>query len=162
MLGVTLFVALRFAVLHSVVKIQKKQFRHTALMQQKSEWITLTFNSEELYKDTKGVEWKENNKEIVINGKYHEVVSIEKKNGKYCVNIIDDRKENELFRDFFDKIEKKGQLTDCILYVLAMNFIVSDPVGLEQPTGTEINHVTILTLKNGIEFSARTEKPPRV
>jgi hypothetical protein len=160
MLGVMLFIAARFAVLRSVVKVQKKQFRQTALMQQKNELKQLAFLPEDLYKDAKGLEWKENNKEIVLDGKYHEVISIEKKNGSYIVSIIEDRKENELFRNFFEKTDKNGHLADCILLVVGMNFTASPQFEFKQQPIVFIEHQTRYTLKSGIEISARTERPP--
>lgn len=156
-----LFIAARFTVLRSVVKVQKKQFRKTVLVQQMNELKQITVSADELYKDKKDIEWKENNKEVVLNGKYHEVVSIEKKDGIYVVNIIEDSKENELFKNFFEKTDKKGELADCITLVLGMNFVSSEPIEFKQAQTNSIDHQTHFTLKSGIELCSRTEKPPR-
>ncbi|MFO0322594.1 MAG: hypothetical protein ACK504_09230 [Bacteroidota bacterium] len=157
-----LLVASRFMVFCSVVNAQKKQFRQTTLLQQKTELKQIAFRDNELYNDVKGVEWKENNKEIVLNGKYYEVVSIEKKVGIYVVNIIEDTKENELFEFFFKNTERKGELTDYLTLVLGMNFITSEAIKFKNTQAGLANHQTPFTLKSGIELSNRTEKPPRV
>ncbi len=156
-----LFIAARFTVLRSVVKVQKKQFRKTVLLQQINELKQITVSADDLYKDTKLIEWKENNKEVVINGKYHEVISVEKKDGCYIVSIIEDSKENELFKNFFEKTDKNGHLADCITLVLGMNFVTSQPIQFKPAEDNVITHQTHFTLKGGIELCSRTEKPPR-
>lgn len=161
MLSTMLFISARFTVLRSVVKGQKKQFRQTALLEQKGGLEQLIFTAEELYKDVRGIEWKENNKEIVINGIYHEVISIERINGNYVVNIIEDKKENELFKNFFEKTDDKGQLASCIMMALGMNFVVSTPLEFKQQCAIMIDHRTPFTLKEGKGFCARTRIPPR-
>lgn len=162
MLCVMLFIASRFTVLCSVVKVQKKQFRQTALLQQKNELKQIMFEANELYKNSKGVEWEENNAEIILNGTYYEVVFIEKKGNSYIVNIIEDTKESALFKNFFDKTDQKGQLAEYLTLLLGVNFNISEPIKFRQTPGQLVEHQTAFTLKSGIELCHRTVKPPRV
>ncbi len=157
-----LFITARFAVFSTAIKIQKKQFRQTVLAHQKDELKQICFNADELYKNCKGIEWKENNKEVVMNGNYYEVISIEKKENIFLVNIIEDTKENELFKNFFKQTDRKGQLADCILFLLGMHFVPVEYVVLKQSDSVCVKHHTHFTLKSGVVVNARTEKPPRV
>lgn len=157
-----LFIAARFTVLQSFVNLQKKQFRQTVLLEKKKELKQVVFSEDNLFKDTKNCEWKEGNKELVLNGIYHEVVSIDKKDGNYIVTIIEDKKENELFANFFTTTNNKMQLTDCIIMILGMTFVASEPFEFKQAIPYEVKHQTHFNLKFGTEQFSCTEKPPRV
>lgn len=157
-----LFITARFAVFSAAIKIQKRQFRQTVLAYQKDELKQMRFDADDLYKNSKGIEWKENNKEVVLNGNYYEVVSIEKKENVFLVNMIEDTKENELFKNFFEQTDHKGQLADCILFLLGMNFVPAKVITLKQTDSVSIKHQTNFTLKSGVFVNTRTEKPPCV
>jgi hypothetical protein len=78
-------------------KIEFRQLSFSNLEKKK----TLSISFENLYRNHLGIEWKNNNKELVINGVYHEVIAIIKNNSSANVIVIADNEENNLFQRFF-------------------------------------------------------------
>ncbi len=50
--------------------------------------------------DNHTIEWKDDGKEFSLNGEMYDVAKIKKENGKTVLYCINDKKENELLRDF--------------------------------------------------------------
>lgn len=91
----------RFVLFSTYIKSQKQEFRKQAISQNLNELLRVDMNADELYKNKRGFEWEKNNRELVINGVYHEVLSVSVKNGKAAVTIIPDKAENALFARYF-------------------------------------------------------------
>lgn len=64
--------------------------------------LLLKISKDDIFENKNGLEWKENNKELVIGGLYHEVVSIQSFKNYSLVYVKIDDKENKLRKDFFD------------------------------------------------------------
>ena len=119
---ILLFMNARFVVFTSYVKSQKQEFRKQALAQNLSELIQIETEAGELYKNKRGFEWEKNNKELVVNGVYHEVLSIVIKGGKAIITIIPDKAENNLFQQYFQG--QKHTLHDSAFAILfQFNFL---------------------------------------
>ncbi|MBK7816821.1 MAG: hypothetical protein IPJ60_04180 [Sphingobacteriaceae bacterium] len=156
-----LFVGARFVVFKSVVKLQKREFRQLVLKQQHKTFKQVFVSIKDLYKDVNGLEWKENNKEIVIKNTYYEVLSVTKQGSVCVVNIIEDKMENELFANFFEKSDSGKGLADQLLLVFAMNFVLPQQQEIKQPADnrTEYCNANAPTSLSG--FYSKTIKPPR-
>lgn len=109
---VVCIVSIRFLFFISYIQFQKSNLRAQLLTDKSAEILRLTFAENDVYEDQKGFEWKENNKELVINGKYFEVLKTEKVNGKIIVSVLADKAEDELINAFFDS--KKNSDTDFV------------------------------------------------
>lgn len=115
---ILLIMNVRFMLFSTYVKSQKHDFRKQAIAQNLSELIKLDIKAGDLYKNKNGFEWEKNNKELVINGVYHEVLSVSVKNGRAVVTIIPDKAENELFARYFG--EQQDAQKDHTLALLFM------------------------------------------
>ncbi len=114
----------RFLFFISFVKHQKVEFRKQLIEQNSIEIKKLELNHEALYKDGNGLEWKENNKELVINGVYHEVISVIKTNGNFLLLLLEDKEENTLFKNFFHlNKQAKNSLLEISNLLLALNYL---------------------------------------
>lgn len=161
LLAVMLFVGARFVVFKSVIKLQKREFRQQVLKQHHKTFKQIVVSSEDLFKDVNGLEWKEHNKEVVIKNIYHEVLSIKNQGNSYIVNIIEDKMENELFRNYFDNSNKGKGLADQLLIVFTMNFVLPQHQEIKPQFDHELEYckANALPPKSGFYFKA--VKPPR-
>jgi L-rhamnose mutarotase len=91
----------RFLFFSGYLKIQKSIFRKEITSLSMKEVFVIKMTNNKLYKNIEGYEWKEKNKELVINGIYHEVISLKKNNGYSYISVIEDKAENQLFKRFF-------------------------------------------------------------
>lgn len=160
LLAVMLFVGARFVVFKSVIKLQKREFRQQVLKLQHKTFKQIIVSSQDIFKDADGVEWKENNKEVVINNVYHEVISVKKQGNIYVVNIIEDRMENELFRNFFDNSDKGKGLADQLLIVFTMNFVLPQQQEIKSQFYHNLEYCKAKTQFPLIGFHSKTIKPP--
>jgi len=79
-----------------------------------------------LYKDVNGFSWKENNRELVVNGVYYEISKIVIEGDKAFVSIVKDTKENSLFSGFFNSMKKNDNLLfHVVKLIMNMNFEAS-------------------------------------
>jgi hypothetical protein len=91
----------RFLVFTSYIHSQKTIFRQQMAKDHTHKIMTLELSEEDLFANKNGLEWKEKNKELIVNGKYHEVITIKKQGKHVFVSIIEDKLENSLFERFF-------------------------------------------------------------
>jgi hypothetical protein len=156
-----LFVGARFVLFKSVIKLQKREFRQAVLKQQHKTFKQILVSANELYKDVNGLEWKENNKEVVIKNTYHEVLSVTKQGSVYIVNIIEDKMENELFANFFEKSDEGKDLADHLLLVFALNFILPHQQEIKQQAEHQLAYCNSKSQTPLTGFYSKTIKPPR-
>lgn len=89
-----------FLLFSSYISSQKSTFREQTL-NGKHNIVEIKFSYDDIFKNKNGFEWKENNKEVIINGLYHEVVSVENFKDHIIVCVMEDSEENERFEKFF-------------------------------------------------------------
>lgn len=94
-------ITFRFLFFISYIKVQKADFRKQLLIESNNKLIEVKISNDDLFNNKTGFEWKHNNKELVINGVYHEVISIKKIKTYSIVSVIEDKAENSLFKKFF-------------------------------------------------------------
>jgi hypothetical protein len=94
-------ITFRFLFFISYIKVQKCDFRKQLISENSTKVVEVKFSNDDVFINKNGFEWKEQNKELVINGEYHEVVSIKKFKDHTVVSIISDKAENSLFKKFF-------------------------------------------------------------
>lgn len=99
------------------LELKKEDFRSqilkTALKNSNVEQLSIL--KCDLFKNKNGLEWLENNKEILIEGNYYEVLKLEEKENIIIISLINDKKENKLFSVFFEKNFYHNHLLELIL-----------------------------------------------
>jgi hypothetical protein len=113
----------RFVFFISYIELNKSDFKEQLKLSQK-QLTELEFSARDLYIDKAGIEWKENNNEVVINGVFYEIIQIKKTDQKIIVSVIADKKENELFQNYFafNKNAQSGSL-NIIKLLLTLNYV---------------------------------------
>lgn len=125
LLLIMLLIGAKFIFFKSYIHFQKVQFRKSILAAPIKDLTEIMVDETDLFKDSKGIEWKENNKEVVVRGQYHEVISIKKEGNRFRVYIIPDKAENNLFQSYFTLDNTSGgRDKDQWLLLLCMNFII--------------------------------------
>ena len=122
-------ITFRFLFFISYIKGQKNDLRKQLLSENNTALVEVEFLNSDVFKNKNGFEWKEHNKELVINGIYHEVISIKKYKDHTIVSIIEDKAENTLFKRFFSL--NKGihkDFADLIKLLLNFTCIQNVPV----------------------------------
>jgi hypothetical protein len=106
----------RFMLFNTYVRSQKQEFRKKTIEQYSKDLIQLQVKSEDLYKSKAGFEWEKNNKELVINGLYHEVLCVRMSGNTATIMILPDTAENKLFAGYF--CEQKNTQQDHPMMLL--------------------------------------------
>jgi hypothetical protein len=130
-----LVVGCRFLLFQSYVHSQKSEFRKISIENRSEKLQHLMFAENDLYKNANGYEWKHHNKELVINGQFHEVLAVIKKQNGYEVIIITDNAENELFKHFFaSETNKNNSLAYHLIQFLQLCFFeTTSPQLIQNP-----------------------------
>ena len=115
-----IFVSFRFLFFVSYIHLQKSNFRQQIVNSNYKELVKLNFQEKDLFIDKNGFEWKEKNKELLLNGSYYEVIKIEKLKDHVEVSVIADKAENLLFETYF-KLNKNLHDSNTNLINLLLN-----------------------------------------
>jgi hypothetical protein len=105
------------------VKTQKHHFRSQVLKMGVNDVFAYTLIESDLYKDSNGIEWKDEGKELVVNGKYHEIIQISCKNGIATLLLVPDELENKLFSTYFNlRNANPNSLPGTLLHFMGLLF----------------------------------------
>jgi hypothetical protein len=104
---IIVMISLRYSLFISYVNSQKAEFRNSILKEKHHDLKSLHMPAVELFRDGKSLEWKENNKELVVNGVYYEVLQVKDSAGIGIVILVEDKNENQLFAKYFNLQEKE-------------------------------------------------------
>lgn len=96
-------VIFNYLIFTAFICFKKSDFRNELLKSNITfkEIKQISVQEEDLFKNKNGIEWKEQNKEILLNGNFYEIIKIESNSNKKIITIVEDNKENELFASFF-------------------------------------------------------------
>jgi len=127
-----LLINFRFSFFATYIKMQKTEFRAALLEKSNQKIIHLQIAKSNLYKNHflhsgKFAEWKENNKELVIDGMFHEVVSVVIVNDTAHLALIEDKAENSLFQKYISSknIYSKDN-NNFIPHVFNFNYLLNE------------------------------------
>jgi hypothetical protein len=90
----------RFIIFNHYMGKQKETFRQKALLTNAKALSVLRIGKKDLYVDGSGREWKDGNRELLLNGKFHEVVAIKEDGRSVLLYLIEDSRESQLFHEF--------------------------------------------------------------
>jgi hypothetical protein len=143
--------------------LQKTEFRRQLILTHISEVKVVRILEVELFVNKNGFEWQKNNKELVINGVFHEVIGVSKHNGLASVSIIADKAENELIQKYFSlnkSIHHEGpDLVKQLLNLNYLNTILS--IQLKVPV-LEIKRTPLNLYLQLTGYIIKTIKPPQL
>ncbi len=139
-----LILCLRFVIFETYISTHKQRFRIEALQRNEKAVKTLAVPLHELYKDFGGIEWKDQNRELVVNGKYHEVLHVEKRGQDALVFIIEDTEEDLLFAEFFsENDDQKNNFNLLTAFLFGLNFTSQFPdLAFDHPSDTRMHSLT--------------------
>lgn len=109
----------RYFVFLSYIDFQKTTIKKEAISNRHSQTITKFVSERDLYKNKNGLEWKDHNSEIVINGTYYEVIQINRIQAGYILHLKSDEKESDFYRTYFKlKNEDEGGRNASVIQLL--------------------------------------------
>ncbi|HQQ94127.1 MAG TPA: hypothetical protein PLQ93_06200 [Bacteroidia bacterium] len=124
LIGLILLVNSMFILFNQYVSIQKKQFRQESLISGQDHCQEILLNEGDLYRDKPGFEWKEHNRELLIDGKYFEVLKVEHVASGVIVLLIPDVQENLLFASYFQKQKQRNNhLLFSLISLFGMQYV---------------------------------------
>ncbi|WP_317897014.1 hypothetical protein [Aurantibacillus circumpalustris] len=158
---ITLLIAGRFLFFISYIATQKTAFRSELIQHSFKEARTIEVSATDLFQDKNGLVWKENNKELLIDGVYHEVICIKQMGNNVLVSLLEDKEENRLFFSFFSSDKSKtGFVTDFIKILCQLIFLDQAPIKLTEIVSyfktLSVFHQLILC-----DFHSEIIKPPK-
>ncbi|MCW3077303.1 MAG: hypothetical protein JWO32_1912 [Bacteroidetes bacterium] len=89
------------------VKVQKADFRKELLNSSSLSVEKLQINKTDKIAE---IEYDQNTDEVILNGRYFEILRVEKKDNNIVLYVIKDEKENKLFDSFFSSQSKSHDL----------------------------------------------------
>ncbi|MBI2723167.1 MAG: hypothetical protein HYX39_13420 [Bacteroidetes bacterium] len=144
------------------VECQKTNFRQELISIGSKNMEEIEINTADLYKNKKGVEWHENNKEIAINEVFFEVIKVVSQNNKTILYVIKDEKENNLFASYFNSKQLQNnflvQLVKIMCGLHLINTCNFEFKWFKKNNGL-LNNVGYLNF--GIDFNLQLLKPPQ-
>ena len=107
----------------------KSNLRQTTLLS-KNNLLSIEIVKGDLYKNGKGMEWKDDGKELVVNNHYYEVITIKSFNHHYLILLKEDSIESaflSIFSDEEDSPSDRGALSKILLseYQLPHSYLIS-------------------------------------
>ncbi|WP_317897012.1 hypothetical protein [Aurantibacillus circumpalustris] len=159
----TCFISFRFLFFVSYVHIKKVEFRQQLLENKSAEVIKFSFEKNDLFQNKNGFQWEKNNKELVVNGVYHEVVKIIKTATGAIVYAIEDKAENSLFQTYFslnEDIQKDG--TTLLKQILNLNYLAPNTLAQNNVEYKKITYIEAKILFSPLVYVLKTIKPPEI
>lgn len=124
--GFLLLTLLFFSFRHLMFKhhlgFQKHKFRTELFASANPNIIAIRMAACNLYKNQNGIEWKDNNKEIIYKGLYHEVLHISINNAIAEISLIEDAFENSLIASFYNTLSKEDPVHQLLSDLLNFKF----------------------------------------
>lgn len=155
--------SLRFQIFRSINRSQKATFRQELLLQNKNEIVFIEVLTLDLFNDRTGLEWKDENKELTLNGQYYEVLKLVKKGNSTLVYLIPDKKESELYKRYFANHQSEGKTRTCLLHFTLGLLYIPNPVSSSIQAPVEYQRVYFQDTNFELSyFQVKIIKPPRV
>ena len=113
-----------FIFFKTYIKANKEEFRKKTLSRSNSKLLTLTLELKDLYVNKNGIEWEDDNKEIVAGNTHFDIVTIKLNKKSAEIILIEDRDENSLFaKHLSTSKERSKQLADISGFLLNLIYL---------------------------------------
>lgn len=151
-----------FGLFKFYIKCQKTDFRQELISVHSGSMEELEMNTSDLYKNKKGVEWHENNKEITVNEVFFEVIKVVSKKNTTVLHVIKDEKENNLFASYFNnKLINNDFLIQLVKIMCGLHLVNTCNYEFKFFENYKGLLVNVNNLNLGIELHLRLIKPPQ-
>lgn len=162
LLVLVVLITARFSIFTGYVHLQKEQLVRTALSSRNARLTTLTLNKDQLYRNGPGREWREHNREIVLDGRYFEVKEVLVEDSLARLVLIEDQEENRLVSQFFEQDQQaKSQLGHLLLLIMSMQCLPEDAVSVTACSSPSIKYHQTPHSQLPEKFNAELLQPPR-
>ena len=138
LLFITILISCRYCLFTSYLHLQKTNFRTDLLVNHRHLAQHLILRGSRLFQNDQQIQWKENNKELVIAGIYFEVLRAADSSDCLIVDVIEDKKENKLCASF-QRLRNSGDLVNLLSAFLGFQFLPSKPYTLPPPLFSQQN-----------------------
>jgi hypothetical protein len=110
----------------SFIHFKKSDFKKTSSFSASTNCITLKISTENLYKNHAGISWEDDNKEIVLNGKFYDIKRIFLKGNYTILFVISDASETVAFLNYFANDKPlKNSLINLLKFLGDFQFTLS-------------------------------------
>ncbi len=140
---------------------QKNKFRLELYKSAHPEVFTIQINEEALFKDVNGILWKDQNKEIIYEGLYHEVLHIVCFNGIAHISLIEDAFENKLIASFYNALSKDDNLYNILSELLQLKFVYAGAANTVASSSERVNYPAEDDTNNSSKHTLMVYVPPK-
>lgn len=119
----------------------KQKFRAEVLNVPDMPVNKVTIHRNMLYRSTAGMEWVDENKELVVNGIFNEVVRVVITGDSAVVHLVEDRQESRLYSQFLHNDDESGRTRT--LYQLLLSLQATLPRG-QHAVFPGVKHLSLL------------------
>ncbi len=148
---------------YTLQQTQKTNFKQYALLHHSKELKRISFTPSQLYINQTTIKWLDNNKEIEVNGKRHDIIAQSSQNGITTFFILEDSKENNLISEFQQQQKDNSQLK-WLKAFSSLTFQANDYFDSTLKTHTILLNYSVHTSENFVlsDFASNLIKPPSV
>ncbi len=151
----------RHLMFKNYLSFQKNRFRLELFKSNQADIFTIQMPAEKLFLNENGIAWEDKNKELVMNGLYHEVLHIQIKEGKAIISLIEDRFENNLIAKYYKSLSKEDTAYNLFAEFLQLKFITST-TDFDFSTYTQkVNHLTAYAASTTPSHFLKVFIPPK-
>ena len=141
MLLMLLFFSARHLMFKHYLSFQKNRFRAELFNSANPNVFKIRIEASCLYKNVNGMEWKDQNKEIILKGLYHEVLNVAIHNGVAEISLIEDTFENTLIASFYSTLSKEDPVHSLFSDLLNLKFTDTEKKTTFYPSFQLIRHL---------------------
>ena len=114
--------------------LQKGDFRKILLMKNAQVVKILRISESQLFKNSDTLEWQDDNQELKIQNRFHEVIGIRHLSKDVLVYCIEDESENKLFDHYFQKSGPGEVMTEILKLLIGLQYLA--PLSTAVPLST--------------------------
>ncbi len=153
----------QLAMFYTLQQTQKTNFKQYALLHHSKQLKRISFSPSQLYINQANIKWLDNNKEIEVNGKRHDIISKSSQNGITTFFILEDSKENNLISEFQQQQKDNSQLK-WLKSLSSLTFQSTDYFDSSLKAHTLLLNYSVHPSGNFIlsDFTSNLIKPPSV
>lgn len=157
-----IFISAQYLVFYGGLQLQKQSFRAALLLKESANTKSLEIKTDQLYKDTKTFQWREHNKELIIENKFYEVLAVFQSAETAVITLIEDEKENELLQTYFQNSESHKKLSNVLQALLCLIFYPPQELNFMPDTKLYSQLTFCYLYKKSTDFRCFLIKPPTV
>ena len=140
LVGLLVFTSVSYLIFNQVLQFQKEEFRVTSLRLADRNTKQIRIPSSSLYQNDGNLQWAEDNRELIIQNVYYEVISVTLTGDTCIINAIEDEEENRSYTDFFALLKSNQKLAHFLLLISQFQFRLPNSLSISVPKSTVLSH----------------------